>query len=465
MNNNIKLKYGIYSISITAIVFVIIIVINLVVGQLNLKYDFTKDKLYSLSEQTYEILKNLDKEVDIYALYETGYEDLAIKQILNNYSSKSSNISIEFIDLNLNPEFAMEYSISEQELEMGTIIVKSYNRYKIIFPDEMATYGFDYNTNMTYMESLNVESCISGAISYVSSEEIYKIYSITGHSESYLSDKLINQLNYENYEIEILDLSSGEIPEDTSLILINYPQEDFSEYEIEIINNYLNNNGRAFVNIGVTSSDMTRFNSLMANYGIKCNLAMTIEGAADYVYQNNPYYLLPKKAEHEITNQLDENSIFFPYAQGIEELETKRNSLNIMPLLFTSDESYAKTSISSIENFAKSDEDLNGPFNLAVAITDEQTASKIIVIGGSAILDTDINTAVNGGNFDFVVNSINWLENKQSGINVLPKTIEAVSYLQMTQTQVIIIMTVSVIIIPVFIFVFGIYTVIKRKNK
>ena len=63
-----KFKYGGYATVMTAIVIAAVIVVNLLAGLIPLRLDLTRNKLYTLSEQTYDVLKNLDEDVTIYLL-------------------------------------------------------------------------------------------------------------------------------------------------------------------------------------------------------------------------------------------------------------------------------------------------------------------------------------------------------------------------------------------------------------
>ncbi len=49
-----------------------------------------------------------------------------------------------------------------------------------------------------------------------------------------------------------------------------------------------------FITLGITSEDTKNIDSLLANYGIENNKLMVIEGSADRVYNNNPFYIVPE---------------------------------------------------------------------------------------------------------------------------------------------------------------------------
>ena len=68
--NKKSFKYGTNAAIITAAVIVMAVVLNLLVGMLDLKLDLTPNKLFSLSDATVNILEGLDKDVEIIGLFD-----------------------------------------------------------------------------------------------------------------------------------------------------------------------------------------------------------------------------------------------------------------------------------------------------------------------------------------------------------------------------------------------------------
>lgn len=453
---------------VTILVFAVMIIVYLIIGQFNLKVDLTTDKLYSLSEQTDIIANQLQKDVKIYVLYETGKEDITMQEVLGHYDT-FAHISTQVIDPYRNPEFVGKYT-NGQELLLGTVIVESGNKFRIIVPEEMATYVTDPYTGIPQMKTLNVESTITGAISYVTSEANYKFYLLEGHGESPLDENLLNQLKYANFDVVQLDLANTQqIPKDIDILMLNAPSKDISTNELDLIGKYIENQGRIIFNMGISFEAMPNLTKLLNYYGVSVNQAVALEGSPNYVFQNNPYFILPSYGQHEITQPLvqQNESVMFPFAQGINETQTKRDSLTITPLLITSNTSYGKKEMKSVDDFQKQQGDLNGPFSLAVAIEDnkEQNTAKLIVLGGKPLIDTQMNSTINGGNFNFFLNCVNWLQGKDTIITVKPKDIHETSYLNLNQTQASIIIAFCVVVLPMIIFGIGIFMMFRRKNK
>ena len=61
-----KLKYGSIATAVTAIVIVVVVLINILVSMLaDVRLDLTSDKVYAVSEETIDYVKNLDQDVEI----------------------------------------------------------------------------------------------------------------------------------------------------------------------------------------------------------------------------------------------------------------------------------------------------------------------------------------------------------------------------------------------------------------
>jgi ABC-type uncharacterized transport system involved in gliding motility auxiliary subunit len=152
----------------------------------------------------------------------------------------------------------------------------------------------------------------------------------------------------------------------------------------------------------------------------------------------------------------------------ISRLQTVRNSVKIETLAQSSSSSYAKDIATLNTDSSKTDSDPKGPMDLAVAITDtdsngNEAGTKLVVCGSNTIDEDDINSIVNGGNFAFIMNSLNWLSGYQGADR--SKSIGAQEYLNLTQSKAIIIMFVCVIIIPLAILIAGFVVFLRRRNK
>ena len=117
-----------------SVIFIaVVIVINMIVSTIPSKYseiDVSNQKLYSIGDETKKILKDLDKDVTIYQIAQSGSEDEKITNLLKKYEDESKHIKVEQKDPVVNPKFVSEYT--SDNLSSNSLIVVCGDRNKVI---------------------------------------------------------------------------------------------------------------------------------------------------------------------------------------------------------------------------------------------------------------------------------------------------------------------------------------------
>ena len=81
----------------TLIVIALIALVNWFVNNHDQRWDMTPNKKYSLSEQTHKILKDLDRDVTIYAFdRERNFSER--RDVLGMYATASNRVKVKYID-------------------------------------------------------------------------------------------------------------------------------------------------------------------------------------------------------------------------------------------------------------------------------------------------------------------------------------------------------------------------------
>lgn len=465
--NNRKFKYGGYATLITVAVIAILVVVNLLVGKFNWKVDMTKNKMYSLSDQTYKVLDNLKSNIKMYVFYETGNEDPAVKTIIEQYQSRSKKISVEYKDPVKYPQFAKQFASNGAQVSQGSIVVQSGSKFKLIDPNDFINYSYDAS-GRPKADSLAIEQKITGAIINVTSSENPVILALKGHEEPSLPSSVTNQLESENYVLKDLDLllKDSKLTQG-SVLLVNSPRKDLTADEAATIKDFLSKGGKAVFLMDIVNSDMPNFQSVLNTYGVGIKKSIVVESNPNYSTQN-PLYLVPEIGSQEIVSPLKSSNmqVLIPGAQVIETLKLKKSSTTIEPLLTTSKDSWGKVNLKAT-NANKEPGDYDGPFNVAVAITDtlsdgSDNSTKLVVVSNGLFIDADYANV--GGNTDFFMNSINWLQDKKDSISIRPKSLDS-GDLSMNGVQRLLFSGVTVILIPGIITVLGISVWLRRRHS
>ena len=474
-------RAGGYSIAATAIVLVMVIIINLLVVALPsklTKFDITDNQLYSISEQTKTVVQGVKKEITIYWILTEGVEDGYLKSLLELVQEQNSLIKVVQKDTNVYPNFGSAYTTDA--VYPNSLVVECGEKYRYlnravdIYTQDYA----DYYTTGTYTEYFNGEGALVSAITYVTSEELPKLYTLTGHGETALTASFAAAVKNQNIETEELTLLNVEaVPADADGILINAPKSDISASELATLRDYMATGGNVLLitDSYTGESKLQNLEALMADYGMSSVTGMVVETDRQHYYsmqqQAIPVALLPSMNTHAITDPLINGNYFVMLygAHGIQVSEDLSTDLVVTDLMSTSVGAFSKRAGANMENFNRTDGDINGPFAVAALSTKDEgadTESNVIWVGSSTLVDDTVNNYVSGGNMDAFLNMLSYLCDPEAAeMTIHAKPISNTKYLTMGSTTVAILTAVVLIIIPMGYLGCGLVTWIRRKRQ
>ena len=420
-----KVRYGGYATLVSLIAVAGLVLVNLVIDQLDIEFDLTESGIYTLSEQSKQVADGIEEPVTIYGVYPLGNENSEIGGILDLYADRSRNITVKTLDAERSPTQADRFD-DEGGLRTGDLVVAGADKHRVI-----SVFSLRLTQNNRQI-GLNVEQQVTSALLYVTSEEDPKIYSISGHREQTVTTLGLRRiLEIENFALEDLNLLQVEaVPDDATIVLVAAPTTDYTEAEVDRLRVYLEGGGKAIFALSkITDVDLVNVNGLLRSYGVQFRQDWVFERDSRRHLPNQPNILVAEAASHPITSpiSLDRRLIVLPGPAWIEELEVRRRSLEIQPLLTSSGQAFARSELTAAETgeLLPREEDPRGPFTLAVAVTDPaQTAeggdTRIVVLSTAFLLRSDFAQSF-PGNVDLLVNSINWVYEREETISVRPK--------------------------------------------
>ena len=297
----------------------------------------------------------------------------------------------------------------------------------------------------------------------MTSEDLPILYTLEGHGEKELGSAIKEGIEKSNIQINSLNLlTEGTVPEDTDCLLINSPSTDISAEEKDAILEYLENGGKSMI-----FSDYTE--EKLENYGVKRADGIVFEGDTQRYGMQMPYYLIPEIQSTDASGDVASSGymVLAPYAQGIQKLEEVRDTLTVESLLTTSDSSYSKTNMNS-DTLEKEEEDIEGPFDLGVSITEtvgEDKETQIVYYSTANLMDNQINQLVSGGNAQMILSSLNWMTGSEEQTNVsIPSKNLQVSYLTLTAYDTSFWTICTIGLIPGFFLIVGFVVWYKRRK-
>ena len=450
----------------------IFIFINLYINKLDINpLDFTKEKLYTISDESKEQVKNIDQDVHIYFF---GYDESNSCIILaKQYHDVNEKISAEAIDIDKRPDLAQKYGI-DSNTSVG-IIVESPDRYKVLTASDFVTY------DTTTFETIDItEQKLTNAIIETTIAKKPHIYFLTGHGEAELTSDLMtinafiqNEIN----EVSSLDLLQEDIPEDCDVIAVASPTKDFAELETNKILEYINKGGNILWlgDATIIDVDLSNINKILENFGFDFSKGMVAEQDSSKIILQNPFLILPNVSYHEITKDLytatgvvfaGTGKINFQDDDKLSELGLEVNTL------LTSSEQSVYIEDYSAQSISASNGEI-GQFILGAEIIkkiDDNTNSKMIVYSNcNFITDTTASETTQlklvnlYNNKDLVLNSIAYLTDRGDTIRIR-KDSGMVAYTA-TQKQDNIV-KIIIFLVPIMIIILGIIIwQIRRRKK
>lgn len=466
------------------IIIAIFIVINILMQKLELTpLDFTEEKLYTLTDESKERIKDIDKNVNIYFI---GYtNDNSTIDLAKQYNKVNEKIMAEAVDIENRPDLANKYGI-----ESGSkgIIIECGEKSKVLTEYDLVTYD-----TSTY-ETINIaEEKLTSSIISVTSSKIPKVYFLEGYSEfslnqnmKYLNMYLENEIN----EIDTLEiLSVGKVPDDCDTLVITTPIKDFDDIATNAIMNYIQS-GRniLWLNSAVTSQkDMSNLNSILAMYGIEpFEVGIIRETDTSKMVSSSPDLIFPDVRYATVTKDLrNTTGVVFINSTKININEDKLEELNVKEtdLLVASEKSYFRTNFNIQSDVASADEqigtfvvgaELEKTIQEATEATENTEAtnavtSKLIIYGENYFIsDYQLSSNSSYGaiqlayNKDLVLNSISYLVDREEDITARKST-GAVTYTA-TELQDTII-RVIIFVVPILIIIIGVVVWQVRRRK
>ena len=471
MNKKI-LKNGSYSMAYTLILIAVVVVINLIVAEIPEKYtqiDVSSQKLYTISDDTLEFLDELDQDITIYHMVQSGQEDDILQKMLTRYEEASKHIKVDAKDPVLYPNFASQYT--DAQLADNSLIVVNGNKSKVVDYNSLYEVNYDYYTGSSSTTGFDGEGQIDSAIAYVTSDDIPVIYTLEGHSEMKVNSDLQNSMEKANYQIESLNLLTVDgVPEDAGCLLIASPQNDLSEDEAKKVISYLENGGKAMIFTDYINLEMPNLKSVLENYGVTYEHGVVLEGDSRHYIMQVPYYLVPTINSTEITSEMvsDNRYVLMPVAQSVKILDEYRDSLTIEPILTTSENAYIKADVENMTTFEKEDGDQEGQFHLGVCISEQindETSTQIAYYSSGSLIDSGTDQQVSGGNSELVMATLGWMcENETPVISVAGKNL-TMDYLTVPEYDASYWSAITCGVIPVTFLLIGSVIWFKRRKQ
>ena len=464
-----QFKYGGYAALITLAVFVGLLLMNLILEQFSPQIDMTESGHFTLTEQTLQVVDQVQSPVLFYGLWRTGMENQQLLEVIDLYLARNRNIRLEVVDPNRNPGLVSRFDRGNEGISEGSLVVEGERGFRVITPMDMYDFSFNQRGGSTLM-GVSMERRITAALLFAATGRTPVIYEIVGRQESLLDQFGIQPIvERENFDVRQLNLIQSDIPEDASILIINTPRSDITQGEADKILDFLELGGRLMILADFRSGELPILNQIMASYGMQFDFGYLIEN--NFAYTAGAFYLaIPDLEDHDITNPVAQERIpvLLPYSMGISETPARRRTVELMPLLTSSNDAYLRTNIDEFDT-DRIDSDLPGPIIMGMTAIDpswiqgDEPQARIVAIACGGLLEPVSFFGQIPGNIDLFMNSIAWLEDRPETLTVRSKSMFLLP-MRINEFQMIFYGVIIVIIIPLGFFISGFVIWLRRRH-
>jgi len=464
-----NLAMGAYSSIATVVVLALAVGANLLAEAIPANYtaiDVTTNKLYGITEQTKELVGDLDEDVNFYVYAAKENADGLLAQTLERYQELSDHVKVTYVDPLQDPNFADKYTADD--ISQNSIIVETNKRSKVIDYYDIYETQIDYSTYSQSVTGYDGEGQLTSAISYCISDDMPKIYFIAGHNEYTFDNGFMAAIEKENIDYETISLIEHDtIPEDAQCVIIHAPENDFSKDDADKVIAYLNNGGMVIMTTEYVQEEQSDYERILSEFGMTLQRGMIAENDTAKYYQA-PFYLLPNIEAADETNGLTgaHSYIMSPFAQSVTIPENSVEGMTYTKLLTTSDKAVLKSGEKQVTTYEKEEGDLEGPFCIGVKAQKELDSGEgTLYVFTSAQMFTDYyDSAVAGNNKQLFSNIMGTIAGHEVSIAISVKSYELEMLTVPAQTAYLY-RAVFMIIVPLGLLAAGLAVWLVRRKK
>ncbi|MDE2907262.1 MAG: Gldg family protein [Acidobacteriota bacterium] len=477
-------REGVMATSGVALALGILVAVNYILSRQNVRWDLTAAQQYSLSDQTRRVLEELDAPISV-LVFAREAEFPGFRDRLDEYAYVSSQVNVEYIDVDRSPVRARQYEVQAY----GTIV-------------------FDYEGRIERTTSNSEQELTNALIKAVEGEE-RTVYFVQGHGErdpegddrdGYRAVR--DALGRDNFRVESVVLAqTGEVPADATVMVVAGPSTDLLPAEADLLRAYLEGGGKLLLMLDPPDTEddppQPNLTALAGEWGIELGTDVVVDasGVGQLLGTDASVPVAATYPPHAITDGFNLLTAF-PLARSVRPAIGGVAGRTGVVVVETGARSWAEADLSQLATGevtldedagdvpgpvpiatvvsqtieepepAPDDEDADGAADSSAGDTDADDdepplEARLAVFGDS---DFASNSAVGiQGNRDLALNTINWLAQQENLIAIRPREPED-RRITLTADQQARVYWLSLLLLPGFIAGAGIYTWWGRRG-
>ncbi len=289
----------------------VVALLNYVSSRNYKRWDWTTDRLFTLSDRSQQVLRELDQDVQIYVFLARGEQDFAdVETLLEEYRAVTRRLEIEWIDPDrdraryqvLADKFGIDsWLAGEMTLSQVPVVVTSGDRKWKVERHQLIVEDFDsFEDADGHKLDLQSERALTGAILEVTTGQSTKICLAQGHGEWELGatgdrsfDAVARELEWEKIDIEPFDFRGGEdVPASCTALFVVSPQRIYSKEEVATVDRFIASGGNVLLAfdplLKKEALQPTGFEESLGHRGIVVGNDLVIENEESRQLPGNP---------------------------------------------------------------------------------------------------------------------------------------------------------------------------------
>ncbi|MCO5248263.1 MAG: gliding motility-associated ABC transporter substrate-binding protein GldG [Chitinophagales bacterium] len=288
-------KISLFNFIIGALVIVILIFLS---QQVNYRWDLTKEKRFTLTDATVQLLKNLNSNVEIDVYLEGESLPEGIKKVKDHTKSiledmrrvSKGKLSYNFIDINQVKDKKKKEELQKDLIQKGVLPVNlevnSETGYseKLIFPGAIVKKG-NKELGLTILENqmfFGTQDALDNSINFIEYKLINTIDKLNqdhaptigflqGHGEVSVQEvsDFLETISKQNYQFKKIELGKDKLLDGkTDLLVVAKPTRPVSEDDKFLIDQYILRGGKVLWLLDQVIADMDSFRIVPSIFSI-----------------------------------------------------------------------------------------------------------------------------------------------------------------------------------------------------
>jgi ABC-type uncharacterized transport system involved in gliding motility auxiliary subunit len=385
--------------------------INYVAQSRKQEWDLTKDKVFTLSDQTQKLLRELTDDVVVTAFYRKDEsEGAALEDLVGRYRVHTAKLHLELVNPETHPDQVEKHKITEQSARILVEARGQEARIKDI-----------------------TEEALTNAIIQVSQKEKKKLYVLAGHGEAALDNAeatglkaTAEDLGSEGYTVATVSLVENlAVPADAAALLIIGQKGPLLDPEVKVVKEFLDKGGRVL--LLAEPGVRTGLEEVVKSFGLELgnNTVMDASEFGRLLGQGPDSAIIAEFAEHQTVKDLNGSVVVLKSARSVTQVDAPGATVTLLGK--SNARSWGETSVGAGE-YRWDIGELRGPVPVMAVSTRAVNApegkrsdeARLIVVGDADLANNQYRAVAS--NRDLLLNLVAFAAEAEDKISIRPKT-------------------------------------------